>query len=574
MISGIILILNKAGSYFCDYAFTMFFQSCVLVVALWIIDLLIRKRVKAVFRYCMWMLIFVKLILPPTFCLPTGIGYWLGRYLPADSVIVEKVLVFPQGRLADTTTSEVLAPAHVPDAQASLQTIAGDLSSASGPGCVTWQGVVLLAWLGIVGVLSLLLIQRVWFVLGLIRQSEPAKGRLIDSLNESMSHVGIRGNVELRISHSAQSPAACGLLRPKILLPASLLAQLTRQKLRTVLIHELAHIKRGDLWVNLVQTVLQVIYFYNLLIWVANTIVRRLREQAVDEMSLVCLGKEAGNYSSTLIDIAEFAFARPLLGLRLIGVVESKKALALRIRHITERPFPQKAEPGIAGSLLVVAAAAFLLPMAKGELVNIQPGPSDKVGVRDITNSVGQPVSGALVGFVTGKSGRPCADAIITASLGQSDAAAKTDERGQFTLEGAGGQKIWIAHSAQSRTMGLLTVPENYTGGPIHVVLDLNEALIQGRIIKPNGKGFADRKVEFIISSDQGETHCLQSGSKTDRHGNYRAKIPCGLGLSVKVRLADGAESDRRFTTKAVGLSDNQTFIPMPILIVWPALRQ
>ena len=48
-------------------------------------DLLLRRRVRAVFRYCVWLLVLVKLILPPTLALPTGIGYWLGDRLPVAS---------------------------------------------------------------------------------------------------------------------------------------------------------------------------------------------------------------------------------------------------------------------------------------------------------------------------------------------------------------------------------------------------------------------------------------------------------------------------------------------------------
>jgi hypothetical protein len=190
---------------------------------------------------------------------------------------------------------------------------------------------------------------------------------LAGKFNGCRRQVGIRRNVELRISQAALSPAACGLLRPKILLPASMLARLSADKLRTVLIHELAHIKRGDLWVNFAQNVLQVAYFYNPLLWLANAVVRRVREQAVDEMVLASLGDQAKGYSKTLIDIAEMAFLRPSLGLRLIGVVESRKALAGRIRHITTRPFPKTARLGIHGVMAVLIIAAVLLPMTKAE---------------------------------------------------------------------------------------------------------------------------------------------------------------------------------------------------------------
>ena len=86
--------------------------------------------------------------------------------------------------------------------------------------------------------------------------------------------------------------------------------KISHDRLRTVLIHELAHIKRADLWANIVQTLLLVTYFYHPLLWLAMRFVRRLREQAVDETVLVALDTEAERYSTTLIDLAEMALAR------------------------------------------------------------------------------------------------------------------------------------------------------------------------------------------------------------------------------------------------------------------------
>ena len=74
----IVNILNRTGDGFCEFALAMLIQSGILIVLLYLIDLLIRKHVRAVFRYCIWMLVFAKLILPPALCLPTGIGYWCG----------------------------------------------------------------------------------------------------------------------------------------------------------------------------------------------------------------------------------------------------------------------------------------------------------------------------------------------------------------------------------------------------------------------------------------------------------------------------------------------------------------
>ena len=138
--------------------------------------------------------------------------------------------------------------------------------------------------------------------------------------------MGLRGSVEIRLSCLSASPCVCGLRRPVILMPARMMRQLRTPQLRSVLVHELAHVRRGDLWLSLVQTLLQIVYLYHVPLWWANARIR-IREQAVDATALAALGQEAEEYPRTLLCISKLAFGRPALSLRLLGVVESEKAL-------------------------------------------------------------------------------------------------------------------------------------------------------------------------------------------------------------------------------------------------------
>jgi len=368
IINNLVISINSIGRGFCNYACNMFVQSSVLIVLLLIIDFLLRRHVRAVFRYFLWMLVFIKLILPPTLSLQTGIGYWCGGILPTERFASKSASNMSAAKPVKPVTSEdFVINTEFPQAQPSRsfsETVGPVASTASNLPSVTWQATVFLIWLIGVLVFSVLLIQRMFFVRALLLQSKSAKGRLSDMLNQYRQQVGVRRNIELKLSNHLQSPAVCGLFRPAILMPTSLLEKLSRDKLRAVLIHELAHIKRGDLWVNLIQTVLQIIYFYNPFVWLANLIVRRIREQAVDEAVLVTLGNEAKSYSNTLIDIAEMVFWKTNLSLRLIGVAESKNALKRRIKHMLTRPIPKSAKISFLGLLTVIILASILLPMA------------------------------------------------------------------------------------------------------------------------------------------------------------------------------------------------------------------
>jgi len=379
LINNFLTALNSLGSAFCDYAGNMFVQSGVLIVLLLIIDSLIRKRVRATFRYWIWMLVFVKLILPPSLSLPTGIGYWRGEILSAAQPVLEQGSTAPQNKpVGPHVLEDTPLPIEAPQIQPS-QITSGPISPttlvASHLNALTWQAGVFVLWLVGVLVFSLLLIQRILYVSRLIVQSRPVENRFTQMLNQCREQVGIRRPIELRLSNNVSSPAVCGFFRPVILMPAGLLERLSTDKLRAVLIHELAHIKRGDLWINCVQTFLQIAYFYNPFVWLANTVVRRIREQAVDEMVLVALGAGAKDYSNTLIDIAEMAFFKTSLSLRLIGVVESKKALRRRIRHMLNRPIPESTKLGILGLMVIFVIAAVLLPMANS--ANNSPAAND-----------------------------------------------------------------------------------------------------------------------------------------------------------------------------------------------------
>jgi beta-lactamase regulating signal transducer with metallopeptidase domain/peroxiredoxin len=401
MIGSCISILNDVGSGFCHYAAAMLIQSGILIALLVVVDLFLRKRVRAVVRYWLWMLVFIKLILPPTLYLPTGIGCWFGDYLSADS----SAMTAPEPTSSDAAGYALEEPASafepaafveshgtIPDLPETFTDTAAPVVVESTPlPPLTWQAGLFLGWLVGVLILAGFVIRRVLVIRDYVVRGEAAQGRLTELLSECCDRLHIRRKVELRITEQDISPAAYGVLRPKILLSASALSSLSTDRLRTILIHELAHIKRGDLWMNLAQSALQVVYFYNPLVWLANAIVRRVREQAVDEMVLVCLGNEPGEYSSTLVDIAELALPHPSAGLQLIGVVESRKALAQRVKHIMTRPIPKTARVGIIGLAAVALIAAVFLPMARAK----GPAPAASPVATKDSEQVAQQITGA-----------------------------------------------------------------------------------------------------------------------------------------------------------------------------------
>ncbi len=369
--------VNSMGNAFVGFALPMLIQSSVLIVVLFGLDLFLRKRVKAVFRYWIWMIVLLKLVLPTTLSSPTSPAYWFGNEL--HSMIPEEPLA-----MSSPTDMPIAAPA-LTGLESSPVSFAETIAPASS---MTWQGCVFLAWLAAVLIMTALLIQRAFFVRRLIAESGKASDAIMNTLERAREQMGIGKAIALRLSPAAASPAVCGLLRPTILIPRGLPDEIDPRHLKSILLHELAHIKRADLWVNSIQAIVQIIYIYNPLLWVANAVIRKVREQAVDEMVLVAMGDQAEEYPRTLVNISRLAFGSPGLSLRLIGVVESKKALIGRIKHITSRPFPTNAKLGIGGLVVVMILCAVLLPMARAQKTEEKPAVPAREKVQEATQSL------------------------------------------------------------------------------------------------------------------------------------------------------------------------------------------
>ena len=106
-------------------------------------------------------------------------------------------------------------------------------------------------------------------------------------------------------------PTVVGLFRPLILLPTSMLSGLTPAELELILTHELAHIRRWDMWINLLQRLAESILFFNPGLWYVNRKINVLREFCCDEMTCnyePCdQHAQRVNYASALLRVLELA---------------------------------------------------------------------------------------------------------------------------------------------------------------------------------------------------------------------------------------------------------------------------
>ena len=120
--------------------------------------------------------------------------------------------------------------------------------------------------------------------------------------------MGIRRPVRLGVSDDAlEGPITAGILRPIVLLPASLVSGLPPDLLEALLAHELAHVRRHDYLVNLVQSGIEIFLFYHPSVWMLSQCIRREREQIADDLAASTLG-EPRRLALALSELDKFQF--------------------------------------------------------------------------------------------------------------------------------------------------------------------------------------------------------------------------------------------------------------------------
>src|SRR5690606_31003899 len=99
-------------------------------------------------------------------------------------------------------------------------------------------------------------------------------------------------------------------------------------------------------------------------VWMVNSHIRTLREQAVDEAVMLSIPHDRTVYPSTLVKVARHCATRPMLALSFLGIFESRRTLRFRVKRLLNIDLPRSANLGWSGWITLVAAAFLVWPMA------------------------------------------------------------------------------------------------------------------------------------------------------------------------------------------------------------------
>ena len=351
-----------------------------------LISVLLRRR-SAAARHLVWTLALLSALALPA--LSVALPRWqldlvTINTLPASSSQLPAGFHFPEATSQSPVTSAPVRASNadplaveIPSSGAGLKAGSENLEAGSGKrqaesgerAAGSWERVALLIWMlgaaAVLGRLALGLLGVQW----MSRRTERVTDAPWLALARRLAmELGVSPRITFLRSSRAAMPMAWGILRPAVIMPADA-DTWPAERLRIVLLHELAHVKRRDCLTHMLAQISCALYWFNPLAWIAARHVRMERERACDDLVLAA-GTPGTAYADQLIEVARVMrsgrFPAVLAGATL--AMAHRSQLEGRLMAILDPTVPRS---GV--SRLRIAAATAFFACAVMPLASLQP---------------------------------------------------------------------------------------------------------------------------------------------------------------------------------------------------------
>jgi WD40 repeat protein/beta-lactamase regulating signal transducer with metallopeptidase domain len=394
-------LLNTWGGAWFGLMTRTLVETCVLLSVILAVWLPLRRRISAQLAHGLFCLVLLKLIVPMPLSgsewrplawwrqMTEGISAWAQPDQPSApsaqaGITTESPWSLPATGDLGISLAEVASPqpvgtafpSQLPDRTVARPPARADVVRTPAPTALSIQAFLMIVWASCAVIMLARFIGAMLRTRRLIRQAVPLCSEWLPIDLESLRRaVGLRTIVRWAVNDRLDTPAVGGLLRPSVIIPPDLNESLTPNQLTWVLLHELAHVRRGDLWVVVFQRVAQAVFFFNPAVHLANWIIDELREYACDDAALAACKTSRRDCGEGFLAIIERSAGRAPVAAPALGLFEGRMLIRRRLVRILDkhRTIHARLSRPAAFGLLFLALALVVLPY--GASGNISAGP-------------------------------------------------------------------------------------------------------------------------------------------------------------------------------------------------------
>lgn len=283
---------------------TLSLSGSIMALGLLLIKFLFRQKLNANVHYLLWFVLVLRLIVP--FSPQSSLS--ILNYIPHSTSTSDLSQTFSQ-------TIHTLAPPPKENSSPPKSSLTTPLTSnnnlnstVSSPGKTEVANSPLAyLWLtGAVLILFYIFVINRWLLVKIKKLPACENQEILNILKECNTRLNITSKITVVCDTGFKSPALFGWRNPKIIISQHIIDKLSSEELNFVFLHELSHLKRRDLLVNTFVTLLQVVYWFNPLIWYALHQMKRDCEIACDATALAAIKpEEHKKYAQTIIELIQ-----------------------------------------------------------------------------------------------------------------------------------------------------------------------------------------------------------------------------------------------------------------------------
>ncbi|MBX7255271.1 MAG: hypothetical protein K1Y02_02825 [Candidatus Hydrogenedentes bacterium] len=441
-------------------------QAALLVALVVVVQRLLRGRISATVRHAMWGLVLVRLLLlwsvPAPFSVYNAVEEVTALFTSSEQP-AQSTLLYVDGKLADSTSPDAARAAQAAMAGGSSTTItrvnSSDLPSMPlhSRGLSPWF-VGAAIWLaGSTTMIAFMVAQGRTLARRVTKQRLVVKPQVLELLEDCKQRMGVNTWLAMVVTPCVEGPALLGAIRPRLLLPPALLESASSEHLRYVFLHELAHLKRGDILIGWLVNVLLAVHWFNPALWWARKRITADRELACDAHVLSVLNfEERRGYGHALLDQFQ-KFRPPAWSPGLASVLEGKTNMERRIAMVTQFSETTRWSKAFAACVLALFGV-LVLTDAQEPATDISITPADVFTF--VADNGGRMIAATIT-----NSGPKDREVAVTFYEGDPDAGGKKINTGALIVPAGGKATEAISWAAQSQSQKYTIVavvdPEN-----------------------------------------------------------------------------------------------------------------
>jgi beta-lactamase regulating signal transducer with metallopeptidase domain len=283
-------------------------QASLLIFLILLVQLMLRGKLGVRWHYCLWLLLLIRLVMP---------------WAPESRISIFNLfqILFERGPVELVAANSAIKASNSAVEDQALRHIFVNMLP------IIWLG-------GALVLICYMFVSNLVFWISVSRERLLVDKSILELLETCKSQMSIRTALRIIVTKRVKSPALFGFLRPVLLLPVGMSEALSLDELRYVFLHELAHLKRHDIFVAHFVSVVQILHWFNPLVWLAFYRMRSDRELACDALVLSTMdADEPKKYGRTIISLVELFYQNRHLP-AMVGIMEDKLQLKRRIRMI------------------------------------------------------------------------------------------------------------------------------------------------------------------------------------------------------------------------------------------------